>query len=120
MSSVLLPRRKEISHLRKVVGRVTKLLETGGSVYLRGRADAYVISVWGARRTSDRMSIQADTVFGWSTVAGGERLIDDSGECLYDCPDYDESENELSSGDIEALVRTIGLMPDKFKVREVF
>ena len=87
--------RRDVCYLRSVVSRVTELLESGGSVSLRGRDDAYDLPVWGVRITGKSKMLQVDTVFGWVTVWGTERLADEFGECLYCSPNYYELEEGL-------------------------
>jgi hypothetical protein len=64
-------------------------------------------------------SLQVKTVVDWMTVSFGERLVDNSGEVLYErpgCFDFDpESEEEA----LDEFLSHFGILP-WLKVREVF
>jgi len=89
-----------------VVSRVRLVLRQGKSVFARDVAGAYEFQVTGIRFLREVQLLQVQASFGWSTIWDTERLIDQHGDCLFECPTPDDTVEFLRMS-----ASRIGLMP---------
>ena len=92
--------------LLPVVSRVRLALRQGNSVFARDVAGAYEFQVTGIRFLREVQLLQVQASFGWSTIWDTERLIDQDGNCLLECPTPDDTVEFLRMS-----ASRIGLMP---------
>ena len=96
--------------LLSVVSRVRLVLRQGKSVFTRDVAGAYEFQVTGIRFLRDVQLLQVQASFGWTTIWDTERLIDQCGDCLFECPTPDDTVEFL-----RISASRIGLMPSWFR-----
>jgi len=110
--------------LRAVVRRVRSLLLTGETVYFVGRCyhtevSRYgVVNKYGHKIDDVRVSpsgvmlqvkyrIGVPISMGWTTLFSTEKLLSESGETLYESPDFEEVVKMMSGDYCEAIVLDI-------------
>ena len=80
-------------------------------VYLCDSGNDYRLRVYDIRVSRKLAMLKVKLATGWSTVSFGERLVDGSGELLYEHPgifDFDLKESEKT---LEDFVSQLGLLP---------